>query len=65
MIQEEKRQKLLNEDIVEMKNKKRFEGRDPERSIHTEIPPAAIRIQGIKKRELSAKFDQKKIESLK
>jgi hypothetical protein len=38
-----------------MKDRKRFERK--ERSIHTEIPPAAIRIQGMKKRDLSAKYE--------
>jgi hypothetical protein len=62
-LQEEKRQQLLNEDIIEMKDRKRFDRR--ERSIHTEIPPAAIRMQGMKKRDISAKFDDRVQESLK
>jgi hypothetical protein len=40
-----------------MKDRKRFERR--ERSIHTEIAPAAIRMQGMKKRDISAKFDDR------
>lgn len=46
-----------------MKDRKRFERR--ERSIHTEIPPAAIRLQGVKKRDLSAKFEDKVQDSIK
>jgi hypothetical protein len=54
---------LLNEEVIDMKDRKRFERR--ERSIHTEIPPAAIRMQGMKKRDISAKFDDRVQESLK
>ena len=46
-----------------MKDRKRFERR--ERSIHTEIAPAAIRMQGMKKRDISAKFDDRVQESMK
>ena len=60
---EERREQLLNEEVIDMKDRKRFDRR--ERSIHTEIPPAAIRVQGMKKRDISAKFDDRVQESMK
>ena len=61
--QEEKRQQLLDEEVIEMKDRKRFDRR--ERTIHTEIAPAAIRMQGLKRRDISAKFEERVQDSMK
>ena len=53
----EKRIQLLNEEANEDKEKKRFEYR--QRSIHTEIPPAKLRLEDYKRKDLSEKFNDK------
>lgn len=53
----EKRIQLLDEEANEEKEKKRFEYR--QRSIHTEIPPAKLRLEDYKRKDLSEKFHEK------
>lgn len=55
--EEEKRLEIIDQDNIEAKDKKRFDWR--ERTILTDIPPAKIRIEEKKRRDLSAKYEQK------
>jgi len=53
---EEERLLLLDEDRIEAKDKYRFDRK--QRSVHHEIPPAKIRMEHVKRKDLGEKYNE-------